>query len=209
MGRRNATLGLDGILSHFVVSRDLPAGERGRVRAQMASTFVDLYAGNRVRNVFYQVRGRDAAENARPGGYEPIATYDDLDVEGVERPLLLRYSDHNPLHHNLLLMRFLQYRTPVLRLPPGGREVLRFASMGETDAQIVARHGIRPSSLNSRWTRVLDIAEAKMPRLFEGSTGGKSRDRLPLLTYVRNHPEELWPYVETSSERSDTGRRTS
>ena len=164
------------------------------MRAQMASTFVDMYAGNRVRSVLYQVRGRSAANIARPGGYETIATYENLEIDDEERPLLLRYTDHNPSHHNLLVTRFLQYRPPVLRLPPGGREILRFAAMGQTDAQIVVRHGIRPSSLNSRWTRVLDVAEAKMPRLFEGAIGGKGRDRLPLLTYVRNHPEELWPY---------------
>ena len=198
VGRMNSGSGADALLSHFIVSHRLSNEEKGRVRAQMASTFVDLYAGNRIRTVLFQVRGESAAGRARPGGYETIATYDESEADKAQRPQLMRYADHNPFHHNLLVTRFLQYRPPVLRLPPGGREILRFASMGLTDAQIVARHGLRASSLNSRWTRVLDVAEAKMPELFEPSGGGKNRDRLPLLTYVRNHPEELWPYEEPS-----------
>ena len=208
VGKKNADGGSDALLADFIVSKRLSSEERGRVRAQMASTFVDLYAGNRIRCILFQVRDRKAAERARPSGYETIVTYEDAEGDAPERPILLRYTDHSPTHHNLLATRFLQYRPPVLRLPPGGREIVRFAAMGQTDAQIVRRYGIRSASLNSRWTRVLDIAEAKMPELFEGVAYGRNRDRLPLLTYVRNHPEELWPYEEPTGDE-EAGRRGS
>ena len=194
VGRANARSGSDVLLSHFVYSSRLPPWEQARVKAQLASTFIDLYGGNRIRAILFQVASPDVAAIARPGGYETIADYANVEFESHERPLLLRYTDHDPTHHNLLIMRLLHYRPPVLRLPPGGREIVRFAAMGLSDAQIVERYGIRSSSLNSRWTRALDIAEAKMPELFHGQGTVKARDRMPLLAYVRNHPEELWPY---------------
>ncbi len=204
VGRRNGAEGLDLLVAKFVVSASLSREDAARVRAQMPMAFVEMYAGNRVRELLYEVRGTEAAARAAAGGFEPVATHaawhDAAGVPEESRSVVLRFdpSSQGALY-NLLALRLLQYRPPILRLPPGAREIVRLAVLGESDAQIVAARGISPASLNSRWTRVFDLAARRMPDLFAVETG-KSRDRGRLLAYVRDHPEEGWPY-EPSRER--------
>ncbi|GEM_PF-6084362 len=187
VARTNAGEGLDLLLSHFSLDRSLDPAEAIRVRGLMISTFSEFYAGNKVRSIL--VETSDAGYGtAVAAGFQLVRTQ----PQGI---YVLRVDLARALEvQNFHLARLLHYRPPVFGFPPLGREALRLAIQGLTDAQVTARYGITASSLASRWNRLFDIVEDVMPELFTEMKGKRSRERLPLLAYVRAHPEELWPY---------------
>lgn len=195
VGIANAGEGHDLLLAHFAGRADLEAAEAIRVRGLMVSTFTDFFAGNRVRSILVETAGPANLATALGAGFQIVKDYG----RSEGGPWLLRLDLARTLEiQNFHLARLLQYRPPLFRFPPGGREVLRFAIQGLTDGQVTERHGITASSLASRWSRLFDIVEEVLPELFAPVKGGKTRERLPLLAYVRNHPEELWPYTPES-----------
>lgn len=197
VGRSNAGDGLDMLLGHFAVRGDLDPAEAIRVRGLMISSFGEFFAGNRVRSILVETKGRETTLAAMGAGFQLIKDYG-----GEEGARLLRIDLARALEvHNFHFARLLHTRPPLFHFPPAGREALRFALQGLTDAQVLARQGLSAASLASRWSRLFDIVEEVMPELFGGARGARARERLPLLTYVRNHPEELWPYDLGKSER--------
>lgn len=199
VGRQNGDSGNDMIISHYFQDPTLPAQSKERVMTMLASGFVDRFAGNKVRSVLIEARGLEMAKGAGAAGYETVETYEEWFRQGgrdeATRPILVQSERSLAARsHNFLLMRLLDYQPPVLRLPPAAREVVRAAYLGYSDSRIVSEFGLTTASLNSRWTRILDIAEGKMPSLFANGSRARQRDRQPLLAYLRHHPEEMWPY---------------
>ena len=199
VGRANGDSGLDCFVTHFLVEQTLAPKETERTVATLASGFVERFVGNHVRAIMHEVRGLEAARETEYGGWEIVETYEPWHLRsgGVEatRSILIQAQAAGAMrHHNFLVSRMLNYHPPTLLLPPAAREVLRCAYLGWTDARIVSDLGLTSASLNSRWTRIFDIAERKMPELFAQGDGPRARDRQRLLAHIRNHPEEMWPY---------------
>ena len=199
IGRANGDSGVDLFVAHFIIDHELATKERERAISTLASGFVERYVGNHVRSVLHELRGAEAAQAATYGGWEVAATYEEWGERSGRAqescPILVRNDSASAVrHHNFLVARMLNYRPPTLMLPPAAREVVRCAYLGWSDTRIVTDLGLTTASLNSRWTRILDIAERRAPEIFANGTGGRVRDRHRLLAYIRNHPEEMWPY---------------
>ncbi len=199
IGRANAGEGLDLFLAHFAVDEAFDDAEAIRIRGLLVSYFVDQFSGNRLRSILVETVGRENTAMAMNSGFEVVTSYPSWRAanNSLERdgPHLLRMDLHRTLEvQNFHLARLLQYRTPLFHFPPGARELLRFALQGLTDVQLVSARSISSKSIASTWTRIYRIVEEVMPNLLPSGLIGKPDRRLALMAYLRNHPEELWPY---------------
>lgn len=200
VGRANAGEGLDLFVAHYAIDPALDQEEADRVRGMFTFHFVEGFSGNRVRSLMVETVGRENTVMAESGGWEVVNRFEAWGrAHGVlprDGPHLLQITHERAMEvQNLHMARLLQYRPPVFRFPAGARELLRFAMQGLTDKEIEATHGLGAKAISSGWTRILKTVGDVMPDLAASYPPAlKSRERLALLAYLRNHPEELWPY---------------
>lgn len=200
VGRANTGRGLDLFLTHLAVDDRLPDADTTRVRNALVDYFVQTFAGNRLQSLMVETVGWENTAVALGAGFETVSTHPRwraanrvLEREG---PHLLRIDLERAMQvQNFHTVRMLQYRSPAIRFPAGAQELLRLAVLGLPDAEIAARYGFTARSVASSWTRILAKAKRALPELFAVAPEiGKSRDRLALLAYLHQYPEELWPY---------------
>lgn len=201
LGRANADDGVDYLSVHYVFDGGLPEDLKNRSVADFKINFSNCFSGNRLRHIYYVARGLADTESWLTGPFEIVDDYARWSAENhvgePDRPYLIQSDLGKAVRNkNYALVRFLSYHPPVLRFPPAAREVLRHAYLGWSDAHMVATWGTTLPALKSRWNRILDIADRKMPYLFGPAAGETGRDRQPLLAYLRSHPEELWPFED-------------
>jgi len=93
-----------------------------------------------------------------------------------------------------------QHREPALGLSDADRRLLEAALSGLTDEELAGRLQIRLPSVKKRWRSIIERVSARadlFPGIWngvdEGSRGRQKRHYV--LAYVREHPEELRPFV--------------
>jgi hypothetical protein len=92
-------------------------------------------------------------------------------------------------------------REPVLRLRDSDQELLAAALKGSTDMELSQELRLKLPTVKKRWASVFDRVAAAKPDLLPGlddnldrqARGRQKRHRL--LAYVREHPEELRPFL--------------
>jgi hypothetical protein len=92
---------------------------------------------------------------------------------------------------------------PVLRLRSSDQDLLAAALKGSTDSELAEELGLKLSTLKKRWAAVFNRVAIAKPDLLPGlddnldsqARGRQKRHRL--LAYVREHPEELRPYLHS------------
>jgi hypothetical protein len=117
------------------------------------------------------------------------------------------------------------HREPVLRLRISDQELLAAALRVSTDRELSHELGLKLSALKKRWASVFNRVAIAKPDLLPGlddnldhsARGPQKRHRL--LAYVREHPEELRPFLHPQTQRrpsspssssfSSTGKRNS
>jgi hypothetical protein len=92
------------------------------------------------------------------------------------------------------------YSEPVIHFGDADRELLQAALAGATDGELVKRLGLTMSALKKRWASLYRRVAAANPDLIPEAdddpdrlTRGRQK-RHHVLTYVREHPEELRPH---------------
>jgi hypothetical protein len=105
-------------------------------------------------------------------------------------------------------------REPVLRLRNSDQDLLAAALKGLTDLELAEELGLKLSTLKKRWAAVFNrVANAK-PDLLPGlddNIDGQARGRQKrhrLLAYVREHPEELRPFLHSQASRNQPSSRS-
>jgi hypothetical protein len=96
------------------------------------------------------------------------------------------------------------YHTPRVGFSPGEQRLLMAALPGRTDEELCRDLGTTVPAVKSTWRTIFSRAATRLPDLFEETTRmdahtgerGKERRRR-LLTYLRDHPEELRPLSRT------------
>jgi hypothetical protein len=92
------------------------------------------------------------------------------------------------------------YREPILRFQDESQELLVAALRGLTDAELAHALGLKLPTIKKRWSsvfrRVADVCPNLLPGIDsnDGPTRGPQK-RHHLLSYVREHPEELRPIL--------------
>jgi DNA-binding CsgD family transcriptional regulator len=110
-----------------------------------------------------------------------------------------RENPHHPSHALFL------YSAPHLYFCPAQQDLLRCALRGKSDAEIAAALAVSPDTIHKRWRAIFEkVAENSSLLLPESEGKGRGPEkRSRLLSYLRDHPEELRPF---SSPRRDGTR---
>lgn len=94
-----------------------------------------------------------------------------------------------------------QYSPPVLRFCNGDQELLIAAIGGMTDQELAHELGLKLNTVKKRWASIFARVEDVMPSLLPSAADGADRltrgpqKRHHLLAYLRQHPEELRPFL--------------
>jgi hypothetical protein len=99
-------------------------------------------------------------------------------------------------------------REPILGFRSGEQELLEAALRGSTDIELSVELGLKLPTLKKRWASVFNRVAVSKPDLLPGlddnldrhTRGRQKKHRL--LAYVREHPEELRPFIHPQTSQS-------
>jgi hypothetical protein len=98
-------------------------------------------------------------------------------------------------------------REPILGLRNSDQELLEAALRGTTDMELSAELGLKLPALKKRWASVFNRVAVAKPDLLPGLDGDVDRQtrgrqkKHRLLAYVREHPEELRPFLHPQTSQ--------
>jgi hypothetical protein len=104
---------------------------------------------------------------------------------------------------------------PVLRLRNSDQELLAAAMNGSTDLELSKELGLKLPTLKKRWAALFNRVAIVKPDLLPGhddhldrhARGRQKKHRL--LAYVREHPQELRPFLHPQTSRKKTSSESS
>lgn len=105
------------------------------------------------------------------------------------------------------------YRPPILGLNPSEQRLLTYALPGVTDEQLAAMLEISIPTVKKKWISIYRRLKDRLPELYPNSlppdipVNGRGKEkRRRLLTYLREHPEELRPTLCVRTRKSTNQR---
>jgi DNA-binding CsgD family transcriptional regulator len=217
VAQANAGPGINVLVLHFG-SRlgDFSDPQTLALHALVGSSFYFSHGGHRIRSILAETYGPDATRYAEEGQFRLLkdfacatpAAYADVPVQ--ERPHLVGLRRDWVLGAGWYPMaQLFSSVMPRIHFSRTERRVLERAMLGEPDQVIADALGLSSHTVKSAWKHAIQRAGDTIDGLFPG---GSSRDtptrgrekRIYLLTYLREHMEELRPYPRS---RAQTGAR--
>ncbi len=163
------------------------------------SLFKQAHAGYRLQHL-YQEGLDDQGAYLQSMGFRARtdrATQGLPDLYGLSREEAMRLLPGTPVRDAF------QFTPPRMGFSPSERRMLRLSVTQLTDEQVGDELGISAHGIKKLWRSVHQRAMDTMPQLFDdagtsdGGTRGPERRRT-LLQYLRQHPEEMRPYLAPS-----------
>ena len=186
-----------------------PVGEIGphEIQEAMNASFYAGHRGYRFKEFLHQslsadeVAWYDSAGGRLRRDYREVFK-DEAESPRPNRPFLLGVTREEALANRgaRIAALFIDYPVKLgLQLPH--KELLMRALMGETDEEMATSLGVSMPTLKRRWRGVYEHLESHAPAFLElwgganlsGTRGGERRRHL--LNYLREHPEELQPFI--------------
>lgn len=203
IGRCNAGAGMDIVNLHGSWRHaELNPVQTGEVNTLLAQSFLETFRGYRLHRILREPFGQVELEVMRQAGvFETLAEFPESD--SAINLLTRKGALSRP--HSMAGAMF-RYRNPELRLRPADQRLLLAALNGQTDEELSVELDSSISAVKKRWLAIFDrIAEAR-PEFFADGPGhdhvrGRQK-RHRVLSYVREHPEELRPYHWPKMERA-------
>jgi hypothetical protein len=185
----------------------LSAKQVSEVQMLLASSFLQHHLGFRLNRLITEIMDEEERVSyaEASGAWRTISDFSEFYSQNPNthwergRSLSITTTDDAfrvPGHICALLF---QYREPVLRLQEADQQLLSAALTGLTDDELARCLGIRLPAVKKRWRSLFDRASAHedlfhdMDDGLEGSGRGRQKRQF-ILTYVREHPEELQPF---------------
>ena len=202
IGAGNAGSGLD-FVNLYGTWRDgiLNPEQLAEVQALLSIGFVEQLTGYRFNRVIKEAIGDSRIALARATGtYRLVAefpkTHSALAMVSRDSALAAPYSAAASIY---------RYRPPVLRLRPAEQALLAAALTGKTDVELSVHLGLSVEATKKRWLSVFDRVGQFKPEILSDSQtesdGRGPQKRHRVVAYIRNHPEELRPYLTESRQR--------
>ncbi len=195
IARANAGTGIDLVIPN-VVWRDgiLSPSERHDVHTNLAGGFTQLVSGYRIHRIAHETHSDYV--NAFIAGSHEYRLVAGFPALGKATYLMNRESG-TALPGSLANLIF-NFREPQLRLRESDQELLLAALNGATDVDLAAQMNITLAAVKARWrSAYARIGEVRPDLVAEDADNGNGRGgqkRHGVLTYLRNHMEELRPY---------------
>jgi hypothetical protein len=227
VARATASDGVDLLVLHQGFAEPWDAGAMGEVRLELAQAFLGTHAGLRFRSFTHEMYPNaaegDAATFGSPshraaiaGGFIIRAAFE----PNLSRPEPATFvigitrdeARQQPGHYAPDVMFGWDDR-PRYGLDAASRRILKLALDGATDETIAEDLYLSVGAVKKRWRAMFERIETIDPNVFRSADGSGGRRgaelRRHVVRFVRNHPEELYPYeaTRTPSELYDTQRK--
>ena len=177
--------------------------ELSRIRAKLLDAFMFTHSGYKVRATLQEVYSKSEMDRALAIGAFLISDYHRVygDDDSPTRPYMIGVTRSQVREGSYLWPLFL-YNKPRFGFTSAEQEVLKRALIDQTDAEIADALCVSLSSIHKRWQSIFDRAGAtdvkwlpiREPSQSERIGRGVEKRR-HLLSYMRDHPEELRPTV--------------
>jgi DNA-binding CsgD family transcriptional regulator len=197
--------GLNVLILHYCEAAGLQEGDLRQLRFAMLDGFLRMHRGYRIKEVLQELWdeidpayiqngwGHVRTNDAQPGaaGLEWTPGSGPIRI-GLDREEALAWPGSAGAS-------LFTYTPPRLALSKGGRELLRRAVLGETDAELARSLHLSPSTVKSRWSAIYHSVHTLMPELLDELTAiqvptrlqrGKEKRRR-VIEYVSRHSEEF------------------
>lgn len=127
----------------------------------------------------------------------------------ITRPFLLGTEREIALENwGSWMSRFFVWSPPQLGFAPAEQRLLLLALRGRTDDKLAGDLELSPSTIKNMWRSIFERVERRFPSLLPSASstldgaevrrGKEKRERL--LTYLREHPEDLRPVLRNTVE---------
>lgn len=203
-----------GDLQQFVLDASwddtLPPLERDDVRIVLATAYGQLFAGFHVsRLVTELVDARDAFHASGLPDVAVVSRFERFYAENPDSPwrsgrkLAVISSENARANPGSVAASVLfQHQFPRLGFAQGEKDLLEAATDGHDDLAASSELGVTLSAIKKRWSSIFQRVAFKMPDLCpddaSDTRGLQKRNRI--LSYVRQHPEEMRPFDESAAE---------
>jgi hypothetical protein len=200
IARSNAGSGLDVVFLSFVWWSTATPLAFSEMLMSCVGSCVEAHAGYRLRSALVECPGEIMRAIGRHSGdFEIIREFTDVDLVWM-RMTRERASTVAASASNLLF----QYREPILGLGASDQRLLLAALGGAVDRELAVELGLTLPAVKKRWRSIFEKVQDRMPELFadvipEAAGTMDEQKRGPqkrhlVLSYVRQHLEELRPY---------------
>ena len=195
VARANAGTGLDAVFLAAVWWKTSNAIEFSEMMMASSCSCVEAHAGYRMRSVMVELSGQQGRSlGDASAAFDVVAEFPDVD-RVLLRQRKERAAEVATNASNLLF----QYHEPRLLFRHPDQQLLIAALKGATDHELSAELEINVPTVKKRWRSIFMKVEDHMPDLFahlapvDGKRGPQRRHLV--LSYVREHPEELRPFA--------------
>jgi len=200
----NAGAGLHAVfLAHVWWKTSTPV-EFSEMMMMSLGSCVDAHAGYRLRSIIVETPGEVMRMlRGHTGDFEIVREFQDVD-RVLMRMTRERASAVAGSAANLLF----QYREPLFRLRKPDQRLLIAALRGSIDRELADQLGCSLAAVKKRWRSIFDQIEDVMPEMFALPAAGNKLQRGPqrrhlVLSYMREHYEELRPFSRDRSKNHD------
>jgi hypothetical protein len=192
LARANSTIGVDVCVLHLCQRIDSLDDVYGQQLLAMGhAAFRDAHLGYNVRSIVHENVGMHRAYQLA-SGFELLHDFA-ANGEGGTSYLVGMTRERSLAEPAGSPISFLFRSTPPRYFfSASERRVLRSAIAGSSDAETAAARGVSLNAIKSTWKKVFERVEMLAPaERFEAT----QHRRRQLLDYLRQHPEELRPYL--------------
>jgi hypothetical protein len=196
IGRANAGDGLDVVnLLGSWRSDGLSATDVAQIGGLLAESFRDAHRGFRLRRLLREAIGLTEIALMRSNPAFHIVQ----EFPEHRRALTLVTAGHADAAPLAITSLMFAYRPPKLRLRETDQELLTAVLRGRTDDELVGELHISVGALKKRWLALFDRVARVEPSILgpaeiRDGEGRGAQKRHHVLSYVREHPEELRPF---------------
>jgi DNA-binding NarL/FixJ family response regulator len=181
--------------------------ERDDVRTMLGMAYAELFAGFRIARVISEIVDVMDAYHAK--SFSDTTIIDRFENLRAENPawnpewaLCITTLDSIRAHPGSIAAGVVQqYLVPRLGFTQGEKDLLEAATDGLDDLSASSELGLTLSAIKKRWSSIFQRVAVRMPDLCPSDSsdtrGQQKRNRI--LTYVRQHPEELRPFDEATT----------
>lgn len=210
----NTKGGLDLVVLYGNWRRDiLSANLVSEAQTLLALSFLHLHQGFRLNRILVESKDQQEINYTAAAGLWHIVS--DFRQFHAEHPathwnrdrVLASVTVENAFRvpGSIVAMLF-QYREPVLALQEADQQLVRAALTGATDDELARNLQISLSSVKKRWRSLFERASTHaelFPNMCDGlEDAGRGRQKRQfILTYAREHPEELRPFESTGRQQ--------
>jgi DNA-binding CsgD family transcriptional regulator len=206
LAEANAAEGINVATLHFGLRKeDFSYPRTIEMMPTGGASFFFFHDGYRIKNLFYEVYGADAAQYVLSTGFRIMRDFqkerpeDFASIKAEHYPYLtgLTRQDVPPGAANPV-SRLFHPQIPRIGFSRGERLLLEHALLNETDSQIAKGLGVTQHAVKKTWENIYARVAREAPQLMpanHAASGIRGEEkRRHILHHVRTHPEELRAY---------------